>query len=118
MILALLMFFAVILCVMGITELICFLKIFMLSPHCGENKYLTVFLKKEDYSLQLACAVETYRWHGNSMFNGIIALTDELSSEDISFCAKTYASKLGKIIHFCNVSDIELLLNNVKKQDE
>ena len=118
MILKILYLFAFILCVLGLTELVFLTKIVIVSPKRNANKYLTVFLTKDDFLLQLAGAYERLNWYGSSAYNGIIALTDELSFEDIELCRQVYSRKPGVRLYFCGVCETETLLRSIKIQDE
>ena len=118
MILAFLCFLAIILCVLGLTELIFFLRLWALCPCTKANNYLTVALTKSDYYFQLVMAAEKLCWYGSGMFDGVIALTDGLSFEEITVCEKLNRDSYSSRIIFCTREELPEKIDYLNKQDE
>lgn len=108
MILAILCSFSIILCVLGICEIIFSLKIIALSPKQRAQRYLLIILTKSDCFSQLACAVEKMNWYGN-VYDRVIAVTDELSENELTLCKNsTYLCKKANVLFCrrCEVADL------------
>ena len=118
MILTVLYFAAIVLCVLGLTEVVFLIKLCFLAPENKTNNYLTVVLTKEDYYFQILCAVHKLKWYGSGMFDGIIALTDGLSTEELRLCERLcFENGFCRLI-LCKREELCRIIDNLNKQDE
>lgn len=90
MLLAVMFAFVVIFCILGICDVLFMFKLFLVSPENKRNEFIFLSLDKCDYKFQMYSALQKKNWYGGLYCNGIVALTDDLTDDEINECKKTF----------------------------
>ena len=112
MIEALLLTFAVIFASLGVCEFLHTLKTAFLFPGIKTKSCCVIFLRTQYAICQLRFFAAKLRWYGSEFADGVIAVTDELSQNEIALCEK-YC--YGANIRLCRLGDI---INKIGDKDE
>lgn len=82
---------AVLLCTLGLAEVIHALKLYIFSPKKKPLSYLVVYLGKDDPESQLRYLGEKYLWQGKRLADNVIAVNSAVSPESLKTCAEIAA---------------------------
>lgn len=104
MIKSLLLVLALIFTVIGICEALYFFRMIFFNPGTYFNKYTIVFLKKNYSIKQLEFLWQKIKWHGSEFATAIIAITDNIDSDEIDCCNRFI---IGKNIELCDMKSLE-----------
>ncbi len=74
--------------IVGMCDFIYVLRMLFLYPNTYTKNYSLIFLKKGIALRQLNFIWQKIRWNGNAFAVGIIAIIDDLESEEILLCEK------------------------------
>lgn len=69
---------------LGLSEIIHYLKIYITKPKGNVRKYMIVYLKGSDCALKLKSVLEEYFWYGKRYCERILVLDGGI--EDVSEC--------------------------------
>ena len=94
---------AVLLAIVGLSELVHYLCYLVLKPKTKPRTVLVIYLTETDAEGQLLSVIEEMRWHGNRYAASVIALTGELSDEKKRICKSRFS---GKGVFFRDSVDI------------
>lgn len=81
----------VLLCTLGLAEVIHAVKLYIFSPKKKPLSYFVVYLGKEDPESQLRYLGERYLWQGKRLADNVIAVNSEVSFESFKPCAEIAA---------------------------
>lgn len=81
-----LLFFCLIPTMLGLAELLHYLKSYILSPKKRIPSYLLVNLVNTSPQLQLSLVIEKYRWQGHRYAEKIIAVYSNMDLDDLEEC--------------------------------
>ncbi len=84
---------AVLLAVVGLSELVHFLCYIVLKPKTKPRTVLVTYLTEADAEQQLLSVVEEMRWQGNKYAEALVAVVGELSDEKKQICKKRFSGK-------------------------
>ncbi len=84
---------AVILAIVGLSELVHHLCYFVLKPKTKARTVLVTYLTETDAEGQLLSVIEEMRWQGNRYAEAIIAVTGDLSDEKKHICKNRFSGK-------------------------
>lgn len=82
---------AVLLCTLGLAEVIHAVKLYIFSPRKKPLSYLVVYLEKDDPESQLRHLGEKYLWQGKRLADNVIAVNSAVSLESFKPCAEIAA---------------------------
>ena len=92
MVLGLLCSLAIVFCIVGVSDLIFFIKLLFVSPPKRSREYIFIVLDADCYRLQICTALQKMHWYGNLYCDGIVCLTGGLSEEETEECKKMFKS--------------------------
>lgn len=93
---------AVLLSIVGLSELVHYLCYLVLKPKTKPRTVLITYLTETEAEQQLLSVIEEMRWQGNRYAETLIAVVGELSDEKKLICKKRFS---GKGIFFTNSID-------------
>ena len=79
---------AVILCILGLAEVIHAIKLYIFSPKKKALTYQVIYLSSQDAENQLRYIGEKYRWQGRRFADNVIAVNNAVNIEDFKLCAE------------------------------
>ncbi len=94
MVKAILSFIFVLFAISGICDLIHTVRLFFLSPSVKFKSYIVASLMPGIAIEQLKCLSEKQRWNGEGYATKIIALTDNLSLDEINSCNEFFNNNI------------------------
>lgn len=106
---ALIMVFAI----LGICEVIYFIRSIFLIPSVKFKTSAIVVLKPECFVEQIRFLQAKYRWYGHSFANDIFFIIDDLNEDQRKVCLE-YS---GNGYHFCEIGDVTHLINIIEMRD-
>lgn len=112
MIKGVLIFILLLLSVSGLCDLIHTIRCWIISSKRPRNNICTVYLNSSNTFSQLRFVLEQYRWYGGDFSEYIVAITDELSDDEVSEYEQIFDK--SKII-FCPSSSLANVLKSLKK---
>lgn len=99
----------IIFAVWGLSEVIYNIRLFFYFPGKDYKNYVIVVLKKQCALKQLNYIWQKIKWQGDGYAKGIIALTDLLDYEEITYCNEFINEKSIKLCNLKTISDCQFL---------
>ena len=103
---------SLILCIIGLAEVLHAIKLFLFGSNHKKLSFSLVILSKENYLQQLRYVEEQRSWLGSKYADYILAINDYLEPTDIRD-ALEYAKKFGIII--CSFNQLERVVSHLNK---
>ena len=82
---------ALILCVLGLCEVVHIACVLVLKPEKKAEKIIVLFPKKQNAQEQIMLALHELSWHGESYAEKIAVITEEMNFEEKRVCAERFS---------------------------
>ncbi len=102
-----------IICIVGLAEILHSVKLFLFSSNKKSSTYSLVILSNENYLGQLRYVAEQRNWLGSKYADYVVAINDFLDFDNINK-ASTFAKSKGIMI--CSLKQFESVILYFKKE--
>lgn len=98
--------FLIIPAVLGMAEILHFVKMLILSPYIKCNRYSLIVLENEDALFQLKNFLEENNWYGSKKLGKTIVVCKDLSSENFEECKHLAETNGAKLLDYEKLKDL------------